>query len=223
MSGETLPEAVTPARRGRPSFLALLPVIVFGALAAVFLYQLVSGHDPQEIPSALIGSPAPATNLPALAGATLPDGSPVPGLDLAKGDGRPVLVNIFASWCGPCREEHPILMELAKDNRFNLVAINYKDSPANALRFLQGLGNPYAAIGTDESGRTGIDWGVYGVPETFLVGPEGTIVWKQTGPFRPEDVTEGLYPALEKAMFGVRGLDSNCTTTEGVKTSFCMR
>ncbi|MBC8129540.1 MAG: DsbE family thiol:disulfide interchange protein, partial [Rhizobiaceae bacterium] len=160
----------------------------------------VSGHDPQAIPSALIGAKAPATNLPPLAGATLSDGSAVPGLDLSAGDGRPVLVNVFASWCGPCREEHPILMDLAEDDRFRLVAINYKDAPSNALRFLQGLGNPYAAIGTDENGRAGIDWGVYGVPETFLVGPKGKIVWKQTGPLTPEDVTTGLYPALEEAL-----------------------
>ena len=195
MSGDVLPE-----RRRRPSLIVLLPFLLFVALAGVFLFQLVSGHDPQEIPSALIGAKAPPTDLPPLDGILLPDGSPVPGLNLAASDGRPMLVNIFASWCGPCRQEHPILMELAKDSRFRLVAINYKDQPDNARRFLGSLGNPYAAIGTDLSGRTGIDWGVYGVPETFLVSAEGKILWKQTGPFSPQDVEAKLYPALEKAL-----------------------
>jgi cytochrome c biogenesis protein CcmG/thiol:disulfide interchange protein DsbE len=191
---------VPPTRRRRPSFLVLLPFLLFVALAGIFLFQLVSGHDPQEIPSALIGAKAPPTDLPPLAGTTLPDGSPVPGLNLATNDGRPMLVNVFASWCGPCRQEHPILMELAKDKRFRLVAINYKDQPDNARRFLAGLGNPYSAIGTDLSGRTGIDWGVYGVPETFLVSADGKILWKQTGPFSPEDVAGKLYPEVEKAL-----------------------
>ena len=198
MSGDVLPTR----RRRRPSLLVLLPFLLFVGLAGIFLYQLVSGHDPQQIPSALIGAKAPATDLPPLAGMTLADGSPVPGLNLASNDGRPMLVNVFASWCGPCRQEHPILMELAKDSRFRLVAINYKDQPDNARRFLGGLGNPYAAIGTDLSGRTGIDWGVYGVPETFLVSAEGKILWKQTGPFSPEDVSGKLYPALDKALAG---------------------
>ena len=198
MSGDVLPTR----RRRRPSLLVLLPFLLFVGLAGLFLYQLVSGHDPQEIPSALIGAQAPPTDLPPLADMTLPDGSPVPGLNLAQNDGRPMLVNVFASWCGPCRQEHPILMELAKDKRFRLVAINYKDQPDNARRFLGGLGNPYAAIGTDLSGRTGIDWGVYGVPETFLVSAEGKILWKQTGPFSPEDVAGKLHPALEKALAG---------------------
>lgn len=195
MSGDAL-----PVRRRRPSLLVLLPFLLFTGLAGLFLFQLVSGHDPQEIPSALIGSSAPPTDLPPLDGMTLADGAPVPGLNIANSDGRPMLVNIFASWCGPCRQEHPLLMELAKDKRFRLVGINYKDQPDNARRFLGGLGNPYAAIGTDVSGRTGINWGVYGVPETFLVSAEGKILWKQTGPFSPEDVSGKLYPALEKAL-----------------------
>jgi cytochrome c biogenesis protein CcmG, thiol:disulfide interchange protein DsbE len=195
MSGNTL-----PAPRRRPSLIVLLPFLLFSGLAGLFFFQLVSGHDPQELPSALIGAKAPATTLPPLEGMARADGSAVPGLDLAQSDGRPVLVNVFASWCGPCRQEHPILMELAKDQRFRLVGINYKDQPENARRFLAGLGNPYAAIGTDLSGRAGIDWGVYGVPETFLVSADGTILWKQTGPFSPEDVAGKLHPALEKAL-----------------------
>ncbi|BDA86661.1 thiol:disulfide interchange protein [Aureimonas sp. SA4125] len=186
--------------RRRPSLFVLLPLILFLSLAGVFLYQLVSGHDPQELPSALIGNPAPPTNLPPVEGILRADSTPVPGLDLAQGDGRPVLVNVFASWCVPCRQEHPVLMDLARDTRFRLVGINYKDEPNNARQFLAGLGNPYAAIGSDLSGRAGIDWGVYGVPETFLVSPSGTIVWKQTGPFSPDDAARKLEPALAKML-----------------------
>ena len=198
-----LPVAPAAPRRRRPPVLAVLPFLLFAGLATVFLVQLVSGHDPQEIPSALIGQLAPRTVLPPVEGLTRADGSAMPGLDLAgTGDGRPALVNVFGSWCGPCREEHPLLMDLSRDGRFRLVAINQKDTPAQARQFLADLGNPYAAIGADASGRASIDWGVYGVPETFLVGSDGTILWKQTGPFTPEAVRDGLYPALEKALAG---------------------
>jgi cytochrome c biogenesis protein CcmG/thiol:disulfide interchange protein DsbE len=186
--------------RRRRNFFVLLPLLLFGGLAGVFLYQLVSGHDPQKIPSVLIGKTAPETTLPPLEGMIGPDGKAMPGLDLTGfGDGRPVLVNVFASWCGPCREEHPLLMELARDPRLAIVAINYKDKPENARRFLASLGNPYAAIGVDPTGTTTIDWGVYGVPESFLVAPDGEILYKQTGPFTPQAVAEGLIPALERA------------------------
>lgn len=197
MNAEPSPSA---PRRRRPSLLVLLPLLVFGGLAGVFLYELSFGDGAQTIPSALIGSPAPPTKLPPLEGMRLADGTPLPGIDLPASDGRPVLVNIFASWCVPCRLEHPVLMELAKDTRFRLVGINYKDKPENGRRFLDELGNPYAAVGTDQSGRAGIEWGVYGVPETFLVSGDGRILWKQTGPFTPEDVTRKLYPALEEAL-----------------------
>jgi cytochrome c biogenesis protein CcmG/thiol:disulfide interchange protein DsbE len=200
LSGEVRAGEETPVRRR--SWLAALPVLVFAALAGIFLYQLVSGHDPQEIPSALIGAKAPATNLPPLEGLLSADGTPVPGLDLTGGDGRPTLVNVFASWCGPCRQEHPLLMGIARDPRVRLVGINYKDKPENARRFLGDLGNPYAAVGTDVSGRAGIDWGVYGVPETFLVSADGTIRWKQTGPFSERDVAEKLEAEIAKAVDG---------------------
>lgn len=187
--------------RSRRKLVVLLPLLLFFGLAAVFLYQLLSGHDPKEIPSVLIGKTAPSTELPALAGVTGPDGQPMPGLDLTgPGDGRPVLVNVFASWCAPCRQEHPILMDLARDDRFRLVAINYKDKPANAREFLASLGNPYEAIGVDEKGAATIDWGVYGVPESFLVAPDGEILFKQTGPFTPESVRDGLMPAVDAAL-----------------------
>lgn len=204
----TLPTApaadtVTKAAKPRRNWLVALPLVLFGGLAAIFLYQLVSGHDPQQIPSVLIGKTAPQTVLPALEGVSGPDGGPMPALDLTGfGDGRPVLVNVFASWCGPCRDEHPLLMDLAQDERFKLVAINYKDKPENARKFLESLGNPYAAIGVDQKGSATIDWGVYGVPESFLVAPDGEIVFKQTGPFTPEAVKTGLLPAVERVLAG---------------------
>lgn len=198
----TPPDPATPTQRPRRrNVFVLLPLLLFGGLAAVFLYQLVAGHDPQQIPSVLIGKTAPETTLPPLEGVTGRDGQAMPGLDLSGfGDGRPVLVNVFASWCGPCREEHPLLMALSEDPRLRIVAINYKDKPENARRFLATLGNPYAAIGVDQTGTATIDWGVYGVPESFLVAPDGEILFKQTGPFTPEAVAEGLMPALERAL-----------------------
>jgi cytochrome c biogenesis protein CcmG/thiol:disulfide interchange protein DsbE len=110
------------------------------------------------------------------------------------------LVNVFASWCVPCRDEHPVLTALAKDPRVRIVAIDYKDDPNNARRFLTELGNPYAAIGVDSSGRAAIDWGVYGVPETFVVGPDGVIRDKIIGPVTAAAVTGTILPAVEKAL-----------------------
>ena len=110
------------------------------------------------------------------------------------------LVNVWASWCAPCRQEHPVLLGLTGDDRFVLAGLNYKDRPENARRFLGELGNPFRAIGVDKSGRTAIDWGVYGVPETFLVGRDGTILYKHVGPLTPAAVAEELMPAVERAL-----------------------
>lgn len=190
MSGE--------ARRGpRASRLVvLLPLAVFAALAALFLAQLMSGRDQSAIPSALIGRPAPATALPPL------DGTGLPGIDGTDFAGRVTVVNVWASWCVPCRDEHPHLMQIAGDPRFTLAGLNYKDKPENARRFLGELGNPFAAIGVDAGGRAGIDWGVYGVPETFVVGRDGKIAWKHVGPFDDRSVREELLPQVEKALEG---------------------
>ncbi len=184
-------------RRVRPAL--LIPLAIFIVLAGVFLLRLATEGDISAIPSALVGKPAPEFALPALADLTR-DGTPVPGLARADLDGRVTLVNVFASWCGPCRAEHPLLMQLAKDARVRVVAINYKDQPENARRFLGRLGNPYAAIGVDTGGRAAIDWGVYGVPETFLVDASGTIRLKHTGPLTPEILRERLMPEIEKAL-----------------------
>lgn len=181
------------AVRGRRLML-LLPLAAFLALAAIFLMQLMSGHDTALVPSALIGKPAPQTNLPPLEGVDLP------GLASADFIGKVTLVNVWGSWCVPCRQEHPLLMQLATDKRFVLAGLNYKDKPENARRFLGDLGNPFDAIGVDQGGRAAIDWGVYGVPETFLVGPDGAIRYKHVGPFSPESIREDLMPQVEKAL-----------------------
>ncbi len=174
--------------------LFLLPLLLFLALSAVFLMQLFSGKDTSLVPSALIGRPAPQTDLPPLEGMNLP------GLSSEAFSGRVTLVNVWGSWCLPCRQEHPLLMQLATDERVVIAGLNYKDKPENARRFLGDLGNPYDAIGVDQNGRAAIDWGVYGVPETFLVGPDGTIRYKHVGPFTPESIRESLMPEIEKAL-----------------------
>jgi cytochrome c biogenesis protein CcmG/thiol:disulfide interchange protein DsbE len=173
---------VTAGRRRRILF--LLPVAIFVGLALLFVFRL-GGGDPSQVPSALIDKPAPKFALSPLEG-LLANGQPVPGLSDADLKGHVTVVNVWASWCGPCREEHPLLVELAKDPTIRVVGINQRDNPDNARRFLGALGNPFAAVGTDPKGRASIDWGVYGVPETFIVGPDGTIRHKHIGPLTAE-------------------------------------
>ncbi|MHA7971154.1 DsbE family thiol:disulfide interchange protein [Rhizobium sp. CAU 1783] len=180
--------------------LAAVPLLVFAVIAGTagkMLYdQDFNGKNVSEIPSALIGTKAPTLDLPAL------DGSNTPPLTSPAIAGKLTLVNVFASWCVPCRQEHPILKELSKDTRLNVVGINYKDKNDNALRFLGELGNPYRAIGVDPNGQAAIDWGVYGIPESYLVAADGTILYKKVGPFDPQSLQTGLYPAIEKALAG---------------------
>jgi cytochrome c biogenesis protein CcmG/thiol:disulfide interchange protein DsbE len=186
-------ETETPTPPSRRLFV-LLPLLVFLGLAGLFLSQLLSGRDVSEVPSALIGLPAPQTNLPGL------EGSNLPGLDSSAFAGKVTLVNVFASWCAPCREEHPVLLALSQDKRFVMTALNYKDQPENARRFLGDLGNPFQAIGVDEAGRTAIDWGVYGVPETFVIGKDGKIAYKHVGPLTAESAQTLLLPQIDKAL-----------------------
>ena len=168
--------------------LYLLPVIVFAGLSALFMVRLYSG-DPARLPSALIGKVAPAFELPPLDGLRDGAGRPVPGLSGTElKAGRVTVVNVWASWCAPCRIEHPVLMELSRDPAIRLVGIDYKDKAENARRFLGNFGNPFSAVGADETGRTAIDFGVYGVPETFVIGPDGVIRHKHVGPLTPEAV-----------------------------------
>jgi len=189
--------AETPRKR-KHRILVLLPLAVFLALAALFLMRLGAG-DASRIPSALIGKAAPATDLPPIPGLEQ-SGKPVPGVTNATFDGKVTLVNVWASWCVPCHDEVPFLERLSKDKRIQLVGINYKDEPGNARRFLGRYGNPYAATGQDAKGRTGIDWGVYGVPETFVVGRDGHIAYKLVGPIGADNLARVLEPEIAKAL-----------------------
>lgn len=168
------------------------PLIIFLALAALFLVRLFAG-DPQKLPSAMIGRSVPEFSLPPLEG--LRD---IPGFDgKSLAQGRPTLVNVFASWCVPCHQEHPILMGLAQSGAIDIVGINYKDETDNARRFLGAKGNPYRAVGVDRNGRTAIEWGVYGVPETFVVDGAGKIIFKHVGPIS-EDIAQKLVAMVKK-------------------------
>ena len=191
----------SPASGGKPrrSWFVLLPLVIFLGLAALFLIRL--GGDPSKIPSALIGQPAPQAQLPPLSG-LLRDGKEMPGLSPALFKDNVTLVNVWASWCVPCHDEVPLLQQLAKDPRIQLVGINYKDQADNARRFLGRYGNPFAATGVDPNGRAAIEWGVYGVPETFVVGRDGRIVYKLVGPITAHNLEAALKPAIEKALKG---------------------
>ena len=188
-------EGVT-SRRNR--ILVLLPLIAFIALAALFLYRLGAG-DPSRLPSALIGHPVPTFDLPAIPGLER-DGKPIPGLSSATFQGAVTRLTVWASWCVPCHDEAPFLEQLSRDKRIQLVGINYKDAADNARRFLNRYGNPFVATGRDEAGRASIDWGVYGVPETFLIGRDGRIVYKLVGPITSENFDRTLLPEIEKAL-----------------------
>lgn len=191
----TLPtdEPVRPRR-----WVVILPLAIFLALSALFLYRLGAG-DPSAIPSALIGRPAPATDLPPVDG-LMRDGAPVPGLVAADLKGQVTVLNVWGSWCGPCREEAPLLLRMGQDKRYRLVGLNYKDQPASAAKFLERFGNPFVAVGADITGRAGIEWGVYGVPETFVVGRDGKIAFKLVGPITETNLHSVLMPAIEKAL-----------------------
>jgi cytochrome c biogenesis protein CcmG, thiol:disulfide interchange protein DsbE len=188
-----------PAIRKR-RLLVLLPLVFFLALSALFFFRLGAG-DPSRIPSALIGRAAPATELPAVAGLER-NGQPVPGIMPADFKDAVTVLNVWASWCVPCRDEAPLLIKLAGDKRIRLVGINYKDQADNARRFLGRFGNPFAASGADASGRAAIEWGVYGVPETFIVGRDGRIAYKLVGPLTPENLEQVMKPQIEKALAG---------------------
>ncbi|MEZ5817685.1 MAG: DsbE family thiol:disulfide interchange protein [Hyphomicrobiaceae bacterium] len=176
----------------------LMPAIIFAAVAGLFLVALQKG-DPSKLPSALLGRAAPLVDLPAVPG--LAKGSePVPGFaTTAIGKGKPAVINFFASWCRPCAEEHPQLVALVKRSNVTLIGINNKDEPQNAIRFLKLHGNPYAAVGADSNGRAAIEWGVYGMPETFIVDGAGTVVFKHVGPITPEVLEQKILPELAKA------------------------
>lgn len=168
-----------------------LPLIALLALVAVFAFSI--DRDPGLVRSVLIDKPAPS-----FAMAEVP-GLGVPGFDTASLKGAVTVVNVFASWCIPCRDEHPLLVTLKAETGVRLFGINQADAPENARAFLEELGNPYDAVGADRDRRVSIDWGVYGVPETFVVDAKGIITFKHVGPLTPEAVEEELLPAIEKA------------------------
>lgn len=186
-------ELDAPVAGGSRRWFALLPIAVFGALAVLLLLRLFAG-DASRLPSALIGKGVPTFSLPALAGLER-----VPGLTDAdlRGEGVTV-VNFFASWCVPCHQEHPVLTELAGTG-VRMAGVAYKDDPENTRRFLGSKGNPFSRIGVDRSGRTGIDFGVSGVPETFVVRGDGTIAYKHFGPVTGDDLKLKLLPAIRAA------------------------
>jgi cytochrome c biogenesis protein CcmG/thiol:disulfide interchange protein DsbE len=192
------PSTPTNAAPRTSRWLMAAPLIAFAALAAIFWFRLGNG-DPSRIPSALIGHPAPQTALPAL-NCLVVNGGQIPGLDPAVFKGKVSVVNVWASWCVPCHDEAPLLTELGKDTRLQIVGINYKDAPDNARRFLGRYGNPFGIVGVDGNGRASIEWGVYGVPETFIVGRQGTIVYKMVGPVTPENINTVLRVEIDKAL-----------------------
>jgi cytochrome c biogenesis protein CcmG/thiol:disulfide interchange protein DsbE len=196
------PTTSVPGTSGRSlqrrSWLMALPLLAFGSLAALFWFRLSDG-DPSNIPSALIGHPVPLTALPPLQG-LLDSGTQIPGLDPAMFKGKVSVVNVWASWCVPCHDEARLLTELGKDKRLQMVGINYKDAPENARRFLGRYGNPFGIVGVDGNGRAAIEWGVYGVPETFIVGRNGTIVYKMVGPIMPDNIDSVLRVEIDKAL-----------------------
>lgn len=169
----------------------LLPLAVFLVLAIYFAIGLT--RDPGVLPSALIDKPAPDFTLPPI------EGGPGNGFSSAdlKGDGV-TIVNVFASWCLPCRVEHPLITRLAEMKIAKVYGLNYKDKPEAALRWLAELGNPYAAIGADPKGRTAINFGVYGIPETFIIDSTGTIRYKHVGPLTPEILNTTIVPIIKK-------------------------
>jgi cytochrome c biogenesis protein CcmG/thiol:disulfide interchange protein DsbE len=171
--------------------LYLLPMLLFVGIAGYFLMALQSGRNPGEVPSVLVDHPAPAFTLAALR-------TDVPGLSRQDLGGQVALVNFFASWCVPCRAEHAMLMKLTREAQVPIFGVAYKDKPEAARAFLDDLGNPYARIGMDENGRTAIDFGVTGVPETFVIDRDGRIRYRQWGPITEDAVNHDLLPLLAK-------------------------
>jgi cytochrome c biogenesis protein CcmG/thiol:disulfide interchange protein DsbE len=192
---------MTQTTQDRSSLLRLLPVAIFVLVAGFFAIALRSG-DPSRLPSTMIGKVVPPSNFPALEGLQV-DGKSIPGFtntDLA--DGKVKVVNFWASWCAECVNEHPLLEDLKTTGGIGLYGVAYKDQDEAARRFLGRYGNPFDAVGTDFTGRTGIDWGVYGMPESFIVDGKGTIVYKQVGPMTPEIIKSKILPAIEAAKSG---------------------
>lgn len=182
----------------KSSLTRLLPVLVFAGIAGFFGLALMTA-EPSRVPSTLIGKPVPPSTFPPLPELAT-DGKPVPGFTSAElATGKATIVNFWASWCAQCVDEHPLLDGLAKSSGANVFGVNYKDTHIAARRYLGRYGNPYAAVGTDANGRTAIDWGVYGMPETFVIDGQGRIVYKHIGPLSPQSIESKILPAVAKA------------------------
>ena len=186
---ETGSATSAPPSAIRPYFVYGLPLAVFAMIAVAFAVGLTL--DPRVVPSVLIGKSVPEFDLPPVRGRTL-------GLSNDNLRGEVSLVNVFASWCAECRVEHPFLMQLAKSGLLPVHGLNYKDKPDDAANWLDTLGDPYTRTGADLKGRVSIDWGVYGVPETFLIDRQGRIAYKHIGPIRPEDLKQTILPLVER-------------------------
>ena len=178
-----------PRRRSRGRALVLLPAALFGALAAAFYWGLMNSDD--RLPSALIGRAVPEFDLPPIEGRD-------DGLSSSDLQGEVSIVNVWASWCVPCRVEMPLLVELAAQGTVPIHGINYKDAPDAALAFLDETGDPYTRIGADRSGRASIDWGVYGLPETFVIDAQGRIAYKHVGPFDRRSLEQDILPVVRR-------------------------
>lgn len=185
--------------RNRRFWIAAIPLIVFLALAGIFYKQLASGGSSSELPSVLVGRKAPDLSLPQLDG-LMRNQAQVPGIAKSWSPERVTVLNVWASWCVPCRAEHPLISELGRMDDVRLIGLNYKDKRENALRFLGQLGNPFAEIGVDQRGQSAIDWGVYGVPETFIVDRDGVIRYKHIGPLTEDSFRQKFLPELEKTI-----------------------
>jgi len=177
------------ARQRRSRLVLLLPLVVFFGLGLAFAVRL--DRDPSKIPSALIGKPVPVFSLPPVKGREL-------GLSTSDLNGEVSLVNVFASWCVACREEHALLMQLKAGRAMPVHGLDYKDEPDNAARWLNSMGDPYTRTGADRDGRVAIDWGVYGVPETFVVSRDGRIAYKHIGPLTAKDLEGTVLPLVRK-------------------------
>lgn len=184
-------ETVTSGMILRRRLVFLAPLAVFGVLAGYFVWGLNPDRNPRDLPSAMIDQAVPEFSLPPIEGM---DGQGLSAADLRTGE--VTLVNFFASWCVPCRLEHRYLLELAKDDKVHLYGVNYKNKPEEARAWLAELGNPYGRIGVDATGRVGIDWGVYGVPETYIIDRAGRVRYRQLGPIDQHALDETIRPMI---------------------------
>lgn len=181
--------AETSRRHRRPAGMYLVPLIVLAGLLLALGWGLT--NDPKNIPSPLVGQPVPSFELPPVKGRAL-------GLSDTDLNGSVSLVNVFASWCTACELEHPLLMDLANADAVPIHGLNYKDRPDDAAAWLDKRGDPYTRTGADVSGRIGIEWGVYGVPETFVIGPDGRIAYKHVGPLTLDTIQDTILPLLQR-------------------------